>query len=37
MVQRGEGLRFTLEARQAVRRVGENLGQDLDGDVAIQP
>ena len=36
MIQRGQGLRFTLEARQAVCSVRERLGQDLDRDVAIQ-
>jgi hypothetical protein len=36
MIQRGEGLRFTLEAREPVRVLRERLGQNLDGDVAIQ-
>jgi hypothetical protein len=37
MVQGREGFRFTLEASQAIRIVGERLGQDLDRDVPIEP
>ena len=36
MIQRREGLRFALEAREAVGVVRERVGQDLDRDVAIQ-
>ena len=36
VIQRREGLRFTLEAREPIRVVRERLGQDLDRDVAIQ-
>ena len=36
MIQRGERLRFALEARQAVGVGRERLGQDLDRDVAIE-
>ena len=36
MIQRGEGLRFALEAGAAISVVRERLGQDLDRDVAIQ-
>ena len=36
VVQRGEGLGFTLEAREPISVVRERLGQDLDRDVAIQ-
>ena len=36
VVQRGEGLGFTLKAREPISIVGERLGQRLDGDVAIQ-
>ena len=36
MVQRGEQLRFALEAREAVGIVREDVGQNLDRDVAIQ-
>ncbi|HZM95205.1 MAG TPA: hypothetical protein VFB92_17375 [Vicinamibacterales bacterium] len=36
VVQRGEGLGFTLEAREPISIVGERLRQRLDGDVAIQ-
>ena len=36
MVQRGEGLRFTLEAREPLRIVRECLGQDLDRNLTIQ-
>ena len=37
MVQRGKRLRLTLEARQAVGVRGEELGNDLDRDVAVEP
>ena len=36
MIERGEQLRFALEPRQAVGIESEQLGQDLQGDVAIQ-
>ncbi len=36
MIQRGEGLRFALEAREPVGVARERLGQDLDRDVAIE-
>ena len=36
MIQRGEDLRFALEPREPVRVGRERLGQDLDGDVAIE-
>ena len=36
MVQRGEHLRFALEAREAIRIARERVGQDLQRDVAIQ-
>ena len=36
VVQRGEGLGFTLEACEPISVVCERLGQDLDRDVAIQ-
>jgi hypothetical protein len=36
MVQRREGLGFTLEASQAIRIVRERLGQNLDRDIAVQ-
>ena len=36
MIERGEDLRFALEAREAIGIVGEGLGQDLDRDVAIE-
>jgi len=35
MVQRGQGLGFTLEAREPIGVMRERLGQDLDGDVSI--
>ena len=37
MVERGEHLRFALEPREPLGVVGEQLRQDLDRDVAIQP
>ena len=37
MVQRRRGTRFLLEAAQAVGIGGERLGQDLDGNFAVQP
>ena len=37
MVQRGERLRLALEPGDPVRIGGERVGQDLDGDVAIEP
>ena len=36
VIERGEQLRFALEPRQAVRIECEQLGQDLQGDFAIQ-
>ena len=36
MVQRGERLRFALEARQPLGIGGEAVRQDLDRDVAIE-
>ena len=37
MRERGDGLRLALEARAAIRIVGERRRQDLDGDVAVEP
>ena len=37
MVQRREGLGFALESRDALGISGEQLRQDLDRDVAIEP
>ena len=37
MVQRGEDFRFALESGHPFRVSRERLGQDLDGDVAIEP
>jgi hypothetical protein len=37
MVQRGEHLGLALEAAQAVRIEGEQLGQHLQRDITIQP
>ena len=37
MVQRGEQLRLALETREAVRIGREEVGQDLQRDVAIEP
>ena len=37
MVQAGDRLRFTLEARSPDRVVGDAWREDLDGDVAVQP
>jgi hypothetical protein len=36
MIQRGQHLRFALEARHACGIAGEGLGQDLQGYVAVQ-
>ena len=36
MIQRSQGFRFPLEAREPVGVVREGLGQDLDRDVAVQ-
>ena len=36
MIERGERLRFTLEARQAIGIGREQLGQHLDRDVAVE-
>ncbi len=35
VVQRGESLGFTLEAREPIRIVGEGLGQRLDGEARL--
>ena len=37
MIQRREHPRLALEARQAIGIVDDRLGQDLDGDVAVEP
>ena len=37
MVQRGEELRFALEAGQPIGIAGEEVGQDLERDVAPEP
>ena len=37
MIQRRQELRLALEAREAVRIGGEELGQDFQRDVAIEP
>ena len=37
MIQRGEDLRFALEPRHSFTVQRERVGQDLDGDVAIEP
>ena len=37
MIQRGEDLRFALEAREPLGIGDERVGQDLDGDVPLQP
>ena len=36
MIERGEHLRFTTEAREAIGIVGNGRQQDLDRDLAIQ-
>ncbi len=36
MRQGGDGLRFAFEPCQGARIVRQRLGQDLDGDIAIQ-
>ena len=36
MVERGEALRFALESREPIHIQGEELGQDLKGDVPIE-
>ena len=36
MIERREDLRFAFEAREAIGIEGEQLGQDFEGDVAIQ-
>ena len=36
MRQRRDGLRLALEPRERRRILGKALGQDLDGDIAIQ-
>jgi hypothetical protein len=36
MLQRGEGLRFALEARDPFGISRERLGQHLDRDIAIE-
>jgi hypothetical protein len=37
VIQGGEHLRLTLEARQSIGVVGEEIGQDFQRDVAIEP
>ena len=37
VTQGGERLGFAFEARQPLRVCGEEFGEDLDGDVAIEP
>jgi hypothetical protein len=37
MIQRGERLRFALEAREAVGVMGERVGENLDGNVPVEP
>jgi hypothetical protein len=37
MIERGEDFRFALEPRDAFRVSRERLGEDFDGDVAIEP
>ncbi len=36
MVQRGSGLRFALEAGEGLRVFGNVVGQELQGDEAVQ-
>ena len=36
MVERGQDLRFALEARQSLRIGGEDFRQDFERNVAIQ-
>ena len=36
MIERGERLRFALEARQPIGICGEQVRQDLERDVAIE-
>jgi hypothetical protein len=36
MIEGGERLRFALESQRAIRITDEVVGQDFDGDVAIQ-
>lgn len=36
MIQRGEELRFALEAREAIGITGKRFRQDLQGDIALQ-
>ena len=36
MIQRGEGLGFAGETRQPIGVVRERVGQDFEGDVAIE-
>ena len=36
MRQRGDGLRFAIESREPLRIARDRLGQNLDGDVAIE-
>jgi hypothetical protein len=37
MIERGEGLRFTLESGETFGIGCEKVWQDLDGDVSIEP
>lgn len=36
MVQRSQKLRFALEAREALRRLGKDRGKDFDGDLTLE-
>ena len=36
MIQRGQDLRFTLEAREPVGIEGEDVGEDFQRDIAIE-
>jgi hypothetical protein len=36
MIERRQHLRLTFEARQSIRVVGQEFGQDLDRDVAME-
>jgi hypothetical protein len=37
VIEGGQRLRLTREARHAIRVGGKHVGQDVDGDVAVQP
>ena len=36
MIERGSGLRLALKARQSLRIAGDVIGQELQGDKAVQ-